>query len=120
MFTIFDRYLLKRYLHVFFITFVALFGLFVIIDAFTNVDEFLERHNDTVSMLSHMLRYYSFRCCHFFLMIGAPVTVISAVVVFSLVQRNGELNPVLSAGIPTYRLVLPVMWGTMMVEGLML
>lgn len=120
MFTIFDRYLLKRYVHVFFITFTALFGLFVIIDAFTNVDEFLERHTDTVAMLSHMLRFYSYRGCQFFLMIGAPVTVISAVVVFSLVQRHGELNPVLSAGIPTYRLVVPIIWGTIFVEGLML
>lgn len=120
MFTIFDRYLLKRYLHVFSITFIALFGLFVIIDAFTNVDEFLERHTDTVSLMSHMLRFYVYRGCQFFLMVGASVTVISAVVVFSLVQRHGELNPVLSAGIPTYRLVIPVIWGTMLVEGLML
>jgi lipopolysaccharide export system permease protein len=119
MFTIFDRYLFKRYAHVFAITFMALFGLFVIIDAFTNVDEFLSRHTSSLLMLSHMLRFYAFRGCQFFLMIGGTVTVISAVVVFSLVQKHGELNPILSAGIPTYRLVVPVLWATLFVEGLM-
>lgn len=120
MFTIFDRYLFKRYAHVFGITFLALFGLFVIIDAFTNVDEFLSRHSSSLSMLAHMLRFYAFRGCQFFLMVGGTVTVISAVVVFSLVQRHGELNPILSAGIPTYRLVIPILWATIFVEGMMI
>ena len=47
--TTFDRYLLKRYWHVYFITFLALFGLYVIIDAFSNADDFLDRDEGACS-----------------------------------------------------------------------
>ena len=34
----FDRYLLKRYLHVFAIGFIATYGLYIVFDAFSNAD----------------------------------------------------------------------------------
>ena len=37
---IFDRYLLRRYWHVFFIGYSALFGLYFVIDVFTNVSDY--------------------------------------------------------------------------------
>lgn len=120
MLTIFDRYILKRYFHVFVISYCALFGLFIIIDAFTNVDEFLSRNSGVLVLLGHMLRFYGCRGCQFLLMIGGTVTVISAVVVISLVQKHGELNPILAAGIPTYRLLVPILWGTLVVETAMI
>ena len=40
--TTFDRYLIARYLQIFVILFVSMFGLFVVIDGFSNVDEFQE------------------------------------------------------------------------------
>ena len=36
----FDRYILRRFWHVFAIGFVATFGLYVVFDAFTNADEY--------------------------------------------------------------------------------
>lgn len=116
-FTTFDRYLLRRYWHVFFIAYVALFGLYVIIDAFTNVDDFMERPGGPFSKLWGIIEFYSYRASQFFDIIGGTVAVIAAMVVFSLVLRHGELNPILSAGVPTYRLVVPLLWGTLLVNG---
>jgi len=38
--TTFDRYLLRRYWHVFGVGFLALFGLYFVIDIFNNLTEF--------------------------------------------------------------------------------
>jgi len=55
----------------------------------------------------------------FFDTIGGIVSVTAVTVVLSLILRHGELNPVLSAGIPTYRLLFPLLWGMVMVSAIM-
>lgn len=114
--TIFDRYLLRRYWHVFSISFTALLGMYIIIDVFTNADEF-DRPGGAMVVVLSMLEYYAYRSSMFLDMIGGTVSVLAAMVVFTLVQRHGELNPILSAGVPTYRLVLPLLWGALSVNG---
>ena len=115
---IFDRYLLVRYLQVFGIAFTALFGLYVIFHAFTNSDEFFDSSESkkTVDVLLGMGIFYVYRISQFFDMIGGIVAVIAAMVSFSLVLRYGELNPILSAGVNTYRLVRPIIFGTVLVN----
>lgn len=115
---IFDRYLLRRYWHVFFIAFLALFGLYFIIDVFTNVNDFLDQPGGTLAILSEMAHYYSYRACYFFGVIGGTLEVIAAMVALALVQKHGELNPILSAGISTFRLMRPLLIGAALVNGL--
>lgn len=121
MLTLFDRYLIQRYLHVFGISFTALFGLFVIFHAFTNSDEFFDSSGDggTLAVLKEMSVFYLYRVSQFFDLLGGTVAVISAMVAFSLVLRYGELNPILSAGINSYRLVRPIVMGTVFVNALL-
>lgn len=118
--SIFARYLLFRFWHVFTITFVALLGLYVIIDVFTNADDFLHRDGGAVAVMSWMLEYYAYRSSLFFETIGGTAAVIAALVGFSLMQRHGELNPILSAGVCAYRLVVPILWGMMIVNLLLI
>ena len=40
MLSTFDRYLLARMLHTFIVFFVATYGLYIVIDLFTNIDAF--------------------------------------------------------------------------------
>jgi len=117
--TTFDRYLLKRYWHVYIIAFLALFGLYVIIDAFSNADDFLDREGTAFQVMLEMAEFYAYRASMFFDMIGSTVSVMAAMASFSLVLRYGELNPVLAAGIPTYRLMIPLLWGTLFINGAM-
>jgi lipopolysaccharide export system permease protein len=118
--TIFDRYLLRRYWHVFVIGYLSLFGLYFVIDAFTNISDFLDRPGGTLVMLAEMGRYYSYRACYFFGLVGGTMEVIAAMVALALVQKHGELNPLLSAGISTYRLMQPLLIGAALVNGLIL
>ena len=67
-----------------------------------------------------MAEFYAYRASMFFDMTGPIVSVLAAMLAFSLVLRYGELNPVLAAGIPTYRLMIPLLWGTLFVNGAMI
>jgi lipopolysaccharide export system permease protein len=117
--TTFDRYLIARYLQIFVILFVSMFGLFVVIDGFSNVDEFQEHAQTTLNLLARMGSYYAYQSSLFLDMCGPILTVIDAMIVFALLLRNSELHPVLAAGVPTWRLLVPVIISTAFVNGLM-
>jgi lipopolysaccharide export system permease protein len=114
--TILDRYLLRRYVHVFLITYLALFGLYFVIDAFTNINDFLDTPGGTLEMMSEIGRFYSYRACYFFGLIGGTVAVIAGMTVLALILKHGELNPILSAGVPTSRLTWPLVTGVLLVN----
>ena len=115
VFTTFDRYLLIRYSHVFGITFCALFGLYVVIDAFTNAGDLLNTNAGAWKALRDVAEFYVYRASWFFDAFGGTGTVVAALVTLSLVLRYGELSPILSAGIPTYRLAVPLLVGASVV-----
>jgi lipopolysaccharide export system permease protein len=115
---IFDRYMLRRYWHVFTIGSLALFGLYFVIDVFTNVNDFLDQPAGVAAMLLEMGQYYAYRACYFFGAVGGTMEVIAAMVALALVQKHGELNPVLSAGVSTFRLIRPLIIGAALVNGL--
>src|SRR5579872_3634120 len=118
--TIFDRYLLRRYWHVFAVGYAALFGLYFVIDVFTNVTDFLDQSQGTLALVTTVAQFYSYRACYFFGMIGGTLQVVSAMVALALVQKHGELNPLLSAGISTWRLMFTLGVGALAVQGLIL
>lgn len=109
----FDRYLLRNFAYVFAVCFVAMFGLLIVIDLLENLDEFLAKNGDsgTQTLLQTIVRYYSFQAIFFLDRAGPSLTLISVAVVLILFQRNGELHPLLAAGIPMYRVVLPLVMG---------
>ncbi len=124
MTTVYDRYLMWRFLHVFFVGFFAIYGLYVVIDGFTNVDAFQAVASngdeaDSTSILGTMGVYYLFRAFEFFNVIGPILTVISVMVVFAMLQRSSEIKPILAAGVPTYRLVIPLVIGVCAVNALL-
>lgn len=119
MFTTFDRYLLRRYLHTFCIVLVSTYGLFVVIDGFTNVDGFQEGQEDAWATFQWMALYYAYQSTLFFDLTGAIVSAIAVMVVFGLLQKHSEIQPILAAGVPTYRLLLPFVLGTLVVNTLL-
>lgn len=120
MLTLFDRYLLWRYWHAYLITFIALMGLFVIIDAFGNVDEFSRDDAKIPQILMNIVQYYSYQGCVFFNAVGGVVTCLASMLVLGTVVKNGELNPVLSAGIATYRIARPMLLGALTINLLLI
>ncbi len=115
--TTFDRYLFSRFLHTFVILFVTFFGLYVVIDGFTNVDGFQEGTDDAFVVLKRMGIYYAYQSSMLFDMMGPTVAVSSVMVVAALLVKNSEYQPVLAAGVPLARLAVPFVLGLLVVTG---
>lgn len=118
----FDRYLLRSFLHVFVVCFITSFGLMVVIDLFENLDEFIDENGGKMNLqvVQAILQFYGYRAIFFFDQGGAVMAVASAMVVLILFQRNGELHPLLAAGISMYRLLSPLVAGVIGVSVLLI
>lgn len=110
--------MLSRYFHVVVIFFAAGVGLFAVVDGFTNLDSFQHEARDegTLALLGKMARHYGFQSLLIVDLAGPTIMVISAMSTLMLMLRQGEIHPVLAAGVPTYRLTLPLMWGVLSIN----
>lgn len=114
--TTFDRYLLQRFLHAFVIMFLSMYGLYMVIDGFTNVDGFQEGRESAMDVLSAMVLFYTYSAFNILNLVGPILSVLSVMIVFAMLLKNSEFHPLLAAGVPTLRLLLPVLAGVFMVS----
>ena len=118
MFTTFDRYLLGRLLHTFAVFFVAAYGLYVVIDLFTHIDDFQEKaaSASNLEMFRLIIEFYAYRVFEFLELAGQVLIVISVIVVLGLLQKHSENYPILAAGIPATRLLRPLLMATLILN----
>lgn len=107
--TIFDFYLLKRFLRIFVICFISLSGLYVIVHAFTNLEEILALSKHEGSFLKVLVSYYGPRVLDFFNQTFALVTLIAAVFAYTMLQRTHEITAVEAAGTSKARIVRSIL-----------
>jgi lipopolysaccharide export system permease protein len=105
---IIDRYLLGSFLRTFLICFCSLTGLYIVIDGFSNLDDFMlyaEKHG---SLLSVMGEYYAYRSMSFFDRTSGILTLIAAMFTVTSFQSHQELTALEAAGLSKGRVVKPV------------
>ncbi|HKD37535.1 MAG TPA: LptF/LptG family permease [Pirellulales bacterium] len=105
---IIHRYLLRHFLQVFAICFCSLMGLFIVIDAFQNLEEFVRSGDTHGGVLKAVWSYYSYQTLPFFESTSAVVTLIAAMFTLANFQRFNELTALLAAGIPKWKIVKPI------------
>jgi lipopolysaccharide export system permease protein len=105
---IIDRYLLRAFLQSFLICFVSLTGLYVVIDGFSYLDEFIAHARTHGSLLAVMGEYYAYRSLSFFDSTSNILNLIAAMFTMTWIQRHNELTALESAGIPKARVIRPV------------
>ena len=103
-----DRYLLRSFLKVLLICFVSLTGLFIVIDAMGNVDEFIGYGETQGGVLNVLVQYYGPRVLSFFDKTSALIALAAALFTVSALRRSNELVALTAAGIPIRRIVLPL------------
>ena len=120
--TTFDRYLLFRYFHVVGVFTITVIGLFAIVDGFTNLDDFQQKSSDdgTVGLFLRISQYYLYQSAGIVNTSGPTILVISSMCVLALMLKQGEVHPVLAAGIPAYRATLSLAFGLLVVNGLLI
>jgi lipopolysaccharide export system permease protein len=104
-----DWLLIKGYCKAYLVCLVSLLSLYVVIDMFMNLDEFTAHHHGLRAVAEHIGAFYGYRIPKFFDQLCEPIVLLSAMFTVALMQRSNELLPLLSAGVSTRRVVLPVL-----------
>jgi lipopolysaccharide export system permease protein len=111
MITTLDRMVLFAFFRSYLIVWSSLIGLFVVIDLFTHLDAYMNRPGGFISIANYIFRYYSFRVPQVFDLLAEPISLMAATFTVAWMQKNNELLPQLSAGIPTRRIIRPLILG---------
>ena len=97
-----DRYIMRKYLAIFLLVFLALLSISVIVTFFERIDNIYE-HNKSLSLL---FRYIQYRVPEFMNYI-LPVTVLAtALLTLGLLTKSNEITAMKACGLSIYRLVL--------------
>ncbi len=108
-----DRMILVGFARSYLIVWTCLISLFVVIDLFTHLDAYVNRPGGFPAVAAFIFRYYLFRVPQIFDLMAEPITLIAATFTVSWMQKNNEMLPQLSAGIPTRRIIRPVLLGSL-------
>ena len=103
-----DRYLLMQFLKVFVICFFSLTGLYIVIDGFSNLDDFMIYADEHGQLLSVMGQYYAYQSLSFFDRTSGILTLIAAMFTVTWIQRHNELTALEAAGLSKGRIIKPV------------
>jgi len=109
--TTLDRMFLVSYFRSYAIVLTSLLSLYVVIDLFTNLDTYGKAGGGFASVVEHIAGYYTYQISLIFNQLADFMTLLAAMFTVSWMQRNNELLPQLSAGIPTRRVLRPIMLG---------
>ena len=120
MLTTFDRYVLSRLLYTFVVFFIAAFGLYIVIDLFTNVDDFQGHDRSAADVAIAIASHYGYGTSEFFELAGPSLIVVSAIAVLGLMEKHSESHPILAAGIPASRLLYPLLLGGVVLNVLLM
>jgi lipopolysaccharide export system permease protein len=106
-----DRVLFAAYIKSYFICLVSMLSLYIVVDLFTNLDDFTSQ-GGLVGSAKYIFEYYSYRVSQIFDRLCEAIVLIAAMFTVSWMQRNNELLPYLSAGVSTRRVLVPVLAGS--------
>ncbi|WP_237170764.1 LptF/LptG family permease [Paludisphaera borealis] len=115
---IIDRERFWAFLKAYVICYISFVGLWIVLDAFSNVDEFMKRAVGFRQLMSVMGRYYLVRQADFFDKLGSVISMMAAIFTVTWMQRANEQLAMLAAGISTHRMIMPVIVSSIVVSGL--
>ncbi len=113
-----DRLQVIGYFKSYFICLVSMLSLYVVVDLFTNIDDFTQHHHGMRSVFTHIGTYYGHKVTQIFDRLCEAIVLLAAMFTVALMQRNNEMLPLLSAGMSTRRIVLPVLISACVMLGL--
>lgn len=110
MFTLLDKLLFRAFVKAWLICFISLVSLYLVIDAFQHLDDFLHAADNggTRALIRVMAEYYSNQIVLIFDRLCGPMTLLAALFTVTWMQKSNEITPLLAAGIPVRRVLRPV------------
>jgi lipopolysaccharide export system permease protein len=104
-----DRYITRAQLHAFLIVFISLAGLTFVVDAFTNMEEFIAHGAEAGGLARVLGSYYGYRLISFFDATSPVISLASAMFALSWLERHNELTALLAAGVTRWRIARPTL-----------
>ncbi len=111
-----DRYLLRLFVKVLLICFLSLVGLYMVIDAFNNLEEFLSYGKQSGGLHKVLLDYYGPRALTFFDRVSGLLSLVAVLFTLTWLVRTNELTALAAAGIAKKRVVVPLLGGVLTVS----
>ena len=112
---ILDRQRYWAFVKAYVICYVSLVGLYIVIDAFSNLDEFSKRAETVGEIALIMGRFYLIHQSLFFDQLSGVIGMMAAIFTVTWMQRNNEQLAMLAAGISTHRAIIPVLVSSFLV-----
>ena len=103
-----DRYLLRQFTQTFAICFLSLTGLYIVLDVFTNMDQFIRCGQKAGGVLPFIAQYYSTRWLFIFDLFNGILAMVAAMFTVAWIQRHNEMTALLAAGVPLMRVLAPI------------
>ncbi|HKB41499.1 MAG TPA: LptF/LptG family permease [Gemmataceae bacterium] len=116
--TILDRMLFASFLRAFLICLTSTLSLYIVVDLFTNLDDFANQSGSFVETIKHVAVYYGYRSIQYVDRLAEAIVLLAAMFTISWMQRSNELLPLLSAGVSTKRVLRPILFGSCLLLGL--
>jgi lipopolysaccharide export system permease protein len=91
------------------IVFVSLAGLTFVVDAFTNIEEFIAHAPGAGGLARVLGAYYGYRLISFFDATSPVISLASAMFALSWLERHNELTALLAAGVTRWRIARPAL-----------
>ena len=113
---IIDRYLLRQFIKTFVICYVSLTGLYIVFDAFTNLEEFMRCAKAAGGLWSLLGSFYAYQSVLFFDRTAGLLVLVSATFTVSWIQRHNEMTALQAAGISRVRIVMPLIIAALLIS----
>jgi lipopolysaccharide export system permease protein len=113
-----DRLVILAYVRSYINCLVSLLSLYVIIDLFTNLEKFFRHDESFWRGLENVGTFYLYRSAQMFDRLCEPIVLLAGMFTVAWMQRNNELLPLLSAGVPTRRIMRPILIGALLMLGI--
>jgi lipopolysaccharide export system permease protein len=104
-----DRMLTRSFVKAYIVCLVSLLSLYIVVDLFTNLEDFYENHDSLAAVLKHIGTYYGFKVTQIFDRLCEPIVLMAAAFTVAWAQRSNELIPLLSGGVSIQRVVRPIL-----------
>lgn len=118
IFKIIDRQMIRGYFKSYIVCLASLLSLYVVVDLFTNLDDFTNHSQGLWASLLRIFTYYGYKVSQIFDRLCEAIVLLAAMFTVAWMQRNNEQIPLLSAGVSTRRIVLPVLLSAFFMLGL--
>ena len=104
-----DRYLLRHFVLAYVVCFVCLLALYIVVDAFARVDDFLESAEGGGRLAWLMGRYYARRIPWLFQRLDTVLLLLATVFTMAWLEARNELVALRAAGVSTWRILRPLL-----------